>query len=260
MGNIDDAVPFFGKGFNNIYPLFMVIYTLLIASNFFDRVIEYLGNWKIFQFQNEKDDMDGFDQSGVMILQKERSGLEQGHKIGEHVIPLARNFSNISIDIESGSTSKERVVAELKVTDGIKDGKRVELKPLKEEALIETNREAIKKQTAVGEHKKNIASSTADANRSEIVAAGPPSGLASKWEAMKSGFQNLKSNIDAKRFSPSRQVQETKLYTHVSSSESLDEIFQRLKQPTAEHRGYDEDADSYLYYHGMGIGKMGPFR
>lgn len=70
MGNIDDAVPFFGKGFNNIYPLFMVIYTLLIASNFFDRVIEYLGNWKIFQFQNEKDDMDGFDQSGVMILQK----------------------------------------------------------------------------------------------------------------------------------------------------------------------------------------------
>jgi hypothetical protein len=39
MGNIDDAVPFFGKGFNKIYPLIMVIYTILIASNFFDRVI-----------------------------------------------------------------------------------------------------------------------------------------------------------------------------------------------------------------------------
>lgn len=70
MGNIDDAVPFFGKGFNKIYPLIMVVYTLLIASNFFNRVIEYCGNWKIFKFQNESDDTDGFDPSGVIILQK----------------------------------------------------------------------------------------------------------------------------------------------------------------------------------------------
>ena len=70
MGNIDDAVPFFGKGFNKIYPLIMVIYTLLIANNFFDRLIEYFGNWKILKFLNESDDMDGFDPSGVIILQK----------------------------------------------------------------------------------------------------------------------------------------------------------------------------------------------
>ena len=70
MGNIDDAVPFFGKGFNKIYPLIMVIYTILIASSFFHRVIEYFGNWKIFKFQNESEDMDGFDQSGVIILKK----------------------------------------------------------------------------------------------------------------------------------------------------------------------------------------------
>ena len=70
MGNIDDAVPFFGRGFNKIYPLIMVVYTLLVASNFFDRVINFFGSWKRFRFQNEADDMDGFDASGHIILQK----------------------------------------------------------------------------------------------------------------------------------------------------------------------------------------------
>lgn len=70
MGNIDQAVPFFGKGFNRIYPLIMVIYTLLVAGNFFDRVIEYFGNWNIFKFQTDVDDSDGFDPSGLIILQK----------------------------------------------------------------------------------------------------------------------------------------------------------------------------------------------
>lgn len=70
MGNIDDAVPFFGKGFNKIYPLIMVVYTLLVASNFFDRVLDFLGSWKRFRFQNEVDDIDGFDSSGLIIMQK----------------------------------------------------------------------------------------------------------------------------------------------------------------------------------------------
>ena len=70
MGNIDKAVPFFGSDFNRIYPLIMVIYTLLVASNFFDRVINFFGSWKRFRFQTEVDDMDGFDPSGVIILQK----------------------------------------------------------------------------------------------------------------------------------------------------------------------------------------------
>lgn len=71
MGNIDDAVPFFGKGFNNIYPLIMVMYTLLLASNFFDRLFSYFGNWKILlKFQSESEEIDGFDPSGVIILQR----------------------------------------------------------------------------------------------------------------------------------------------------------------------------------------------
>lgn len=70
MGRIDAAVPFFGTGFNKIYPLIMVVYTLLVASNFFDRLIAFLGNWKRFRLQTEADDMDGFDPSGLIILQK----------------------------------------------------------------------------------------------------------------------------------------------------------------------------------------------
>lgn len=70
MGNIDEAVPFFGENFNKIYPLIMVVYTLLVASNFFDRVISFFGNWKIFKFQTEAEDLDGFDSSGLLILQK----------------------------------------------------------------------------------------------------------------------------------------------------------------------------------------------
>lgn len=160
MGTIDKAVPFFGQGFNKIYPLIMVVYTLLVASNFFDRIISFFGNWKIFRFQTETDDMDGFDPSGLLILQKgklvtgiffvlwffswnaklvvhraagtgllncfnvfnhldqfepsmlsimmhlssifaERSWLEQGRKLGEHVLPLARNFNGVTVDLES---------------------------------------------------------------------------------------------------------------------------------------------------------------
>lgn len=70
MGNIDSAVPFFGKGFNRIYPLIMVIYTILVASNFHDRVLNYFGNWKIFRFQSEAEDLDGFDPSGLIILKR----------------------------------------------------------------------------------------------------------------------------------------------------------------------------------------------
>lgn len=74
MGKIDDAVPIFGQRFNDIYPLVMVIYTLLVASNFFDRIVTYFGSWKRFRFQTEDDDdMDGFDPSGLMILKKGKS-------------------------------------------------------------------------------------------------------------------------------------------------------------------------------------------
>ncbi|KAA8536432.1 hypothetical protein F0562_028910 [Nyssa sinensis] len=252
MGNIDDAVPFFGKGFNKIYPLIMVIYTILIASNFFDRVINYFGNWKIFKLQTEADDRDGFDLSGLMILQKERSWLEQGHKVGELVIPLARNFNNANMDLETASNSM--VVIEKKATTSMtEDGKRSYLKLSEVETEHDTSREAIgRKYTAIraqqSKQDTNLNSTAmsrapSTASLSDAGAsAGPSSGLVSTWESMKAGIKNLKSNIGAKKFLPLQQVQDT-THTRVSSSESLDEIFQRLKRPTVDHTNYIVDDD-----------------
>ncbi|MCO5589145.1 hypothetical protein L7F22_043111 [Adiantum nelumboides] len=101
MGKMDEAVPFFNDSFNRIYPLFMVVYTILIASNFFDRIINFFGSWHKFLFKLDTEDADGFDTSGLIILHKERGWMKQGHSIGENVVPLARNFANLSGDIEA---------------------------------------------------------------------------------------------------------------------------------------------------------------
>lgn len=65
------------------------------------------------------------------------------------------------------------------------------------------------------------------------------SGLSSTWASMKTGFQNLKANVGAKKFLPLQQLQEAATFrTRASSSESLDEIFQRLKQrPSRDQNG-----------------------
>ncbi|XP_022751109.1 LMBR1 domain-containing protein 2 homolog A-like isoform X2 [Durio zibethinus] len=260
MGNIDDAVPFFGEGFNNIYPLIMVVYALLVASDFFDRVVGFFGNWKRLRFQTEADDVDGFDPSGLIILQKERSWLEQGCKVGERVIPLARNFNGS--DVESGNNIADRTVVEMKATttsvvDGVKGSPS---RPLKEENhKYGTSREAIsnkyaamREQSRQVSNPKPVENNITSANVSLLEAGnahssnqkgGPSSGLASKWRSMKSGFQNFKANIEAKTFLPLRQNQETKLVSHVNSSdsESLDEIFQRLKRPSIHHSDEDEN-------------------
>lgn len=107
---------------------------------------------------------------------------------------------------------------------------------------------------------KNIASakvSLLDAGNAHTgnTTGGPSSGLASTWTSMKTGFQNFKTNVGAKKFLPLRQIQETKLVSRVSSSESLDEIFQRLKRPSVDNRSSsDEDED------GTEINNSGPTR
>ncbi|KAK3020150.1 hypothetical protein RJ639_005283 [Escallonia herrerae] len=228
MGNIDDAVPFFGKGFNKIYPLIMVIYTLLVASNFFDRVIK-------------------------------RTWLEQGRKVGEHVIPLARNFNGASMDLESGSNSTVSAL-EMKGTSSLnkEELKESSSKPLRDEVrkyggskeAISSKYAAIREQSKQAANMKpveNIASAKVSLlnsgnTESSNTTGLPTSSLASRWASMKSGFQSFKANIGAKKFIPLREVQDSKLLSHVSSSDSLDEIFQRLKRPALEH-GNNSDVD-----------------
>ncbi|XP_028776553.1 LMBR1 domain-containing protein 2 homolog A isoform X2 [Neltuma alba] len=255
MGNIDKAVPFFGNKFNKIYPLIMVIYTILVASNFFDRVFDFLGSWKRYIFKTEAEDLDGFDPSGLIILQKERSWLEQGHKVGEQVVPLARNFNNI--DIESGDNLMERNGSEMKAKSSVTDEKmNGSLSKTLKEDTRRSSREAIgNKYAAIREssgqasktkpEEKSITSAKVSLldggnNQSNNTARLPPLALASTWQTMKNGFQTFKANIGTKKFMPLRQAEENKM-SRVSSSESLDEIFHRLKRPSLDQDLYHDE-------------------
>ncbi|KAI0495307.1 hypothetical protein KFK09_025457 [Dendrobium nobile] len=249
MGNIDDAVPFFGQGFNRIYPLIMVIYTVLVAVNFFGRVIDYFGSWKRFRLRNEEEDMNGFDQSGIIILQKERSWLEKGHNVGEQVIPLARNFGNVNVDLESGNVSLDK-----DTTEGpSKEETQKTLKSQRKDNQIHgTSKEALAEKYAARQDRNSSITETSKKNavshnQSDLNTTESGSSLSSKWASMKSGFQKFKNNIGARKLLPLREIQEISLPARVSSSESLDEIFQRLKQrPHKDQMGnFDsEDGDT----------------
>ncbi|ONK75600.1 uncharacterized protein A4U43_C03F18600 [Asparagus officinalis] len=259
MGNIDDAVPFFGKGFNKIYPLIMVIYTVLVASNFFDRVINFFGSWKWFRFQNEEEDMNGFDPSGLIILQKERSWLEQGCKVGEQVIPLARNFNSTNVDLESGNVPQDMASKDEVTGTPSKSHKEESRRYGSHRETLANKYAAIREQqvrdlTSTSLAKEKVTSTASvsllDASGSQNQLVGnssvSSSGISSTWASMKSGFQNFKANVGAKKFLPLKQLQETtSFHTRVSSSESLDEIFQRLKQkPSRDHGGNHAYNDS----------------
>lgn len=69
------------------------------------------------------------------------------------------------------------------------------------------------------------------------------SALSSKWAFMKSGFQNFKTNIGARKFLPLQEIHETSLRARVSSSESLDEIFDRLKQRPGKDKNGELDSE-----------------
>ncbi|XP_020582413.1 LMBR1 domain-containing protein 2 homolog A-like isoform X2 [Phalaenopsis equestris] len=272
MGNIDDAVPFFGEGFNKIYPLIMVIYTALVGSNFFGRVIGFLGSWKRFIFQNEEAaDMTGFDSSGIMILQKERSWLEQGHKLGEQVIPLARNFNNASLDLEC-SLSQDKGTREMIVAANLPNEVPKRNFLHQKENNQSYGREAIANKYAALREKlgrqpsfarsskeKGVPSTSVsllnpDDNHNHSDENTVASGISSKWASMKSSFQNLKANIGAKKFKflPLRQIQGTSLHSPTSSSECLDEIFWRIKE-----RPSRDQNDDFSYEDGDGLEIMG---
>ncbi|EAZ24685.1 hypothetical protein OsJ_08455 [Oryza sativa Japonica Group] len=246
MGNIDDAVPFFGRGFNRIYPLFMVVYTLLVASNFFGRLINFFGSWKRFKFQREEENMDGFDPSGMIILQKERSWIEQGCKVGEQVIPLARNFNNVNTDVESGKVPLVENTLEMKsgATSSRADGRVGQSKYANNRETIATKYSAIREQSrqAVKPAKKEISSTSVslleEGSSEQWSNTGAPvgssAGISQTWATMKIGFQNFKANMGSKKFIPLRQDPGFAPHSNVSSPESLDEIFQKLKRRPAD--------------------------
>lgn len=58
------------------------------------------------------------------------------------------------------------------------------------------------------------------------------SGLISTWQTLKKGLQNFKDDIGG-------QTQQNRI-ARASSSESLDDIFQRLKQPSLDQVSYND--------------------
>lgn len=72
----------------------------------------------------------------------------------------------------------------------------------------------------------------------------PSRSLSSTWRSMKTGFRNFKSNMESNGFVPLRQVQDAG-HSRASSTESLDEIFEKIKRPGSESTNYDSDDDVY---------------
>lgn len=90
---------------------------------------------------------------------------------------------------------------------------------------------------------KNLTSSRVslpDHSNTHSSNASGTSGLASTWQTMKTGFQSFGANLGGKEFLPIRQTQEAKM-SRVSSSESLDDIFQRLKRPALDQNIHNEN-------------------
>ncbi|XP_037462259.1 LMBR1 domain-containing protein 2 homolog A-like [Triticum dicoccoides] len=258
MGSIDDAVPFFGRNFNRIYPLIMVVYTILVAGNFFSYLFEIFGSWKRFKFwTEEEEDTNGFDPSGVMILQKERSWIEQARKLGEQVTPLARNFSSVSEDVESG-TMLQGVEKLVVIKAAPHSPKREGGAQSKYGVNADHKYSSITEQPSSQKSVKQVKEETRSTSTSVLLEAGdsenpsPPvsvvpdlsAGTASRWASMKAGFRSFKSSMSAKRLLPSSLSR-----TSSSTSDSLDEIFRGLKRhssnPRADVEYLDED-DSAL--------------
>lgn len=68
MGRMADVPLIGGTQFQNYYPIFMVIYTALLAINVVDRGIRAVGSWR--RFRSDYEDAEGFDPSGLVILRK----------------------------------------------------------------------------------------------------------------------------------------------------------------------------------------------
>ncbi|KAL0357051.1 UNVERIFIED_CONTAM: hypothetical protein Scaly_1390800 [Sesamum calycinum] len=196
MGNIDDAVPFFGKGFNKIYPLIMVIYTILIATNFFVRVINYFVHAKAV----------------LSLFSPERSWLQQGHKVSHRL--QASKF----IVEEGESSESEPLNSSSHKHSTIKMQLGMRPLPTRHETHFNTTKRD---------------SYSTDAETDVIMLGKPSSAIASTWESMKIGFRNLKSSVNTNKFIPLSQVDDSLYSSPLSSSESLDEIFMRINRQGA---------------------------
>ncbi|CAN6164582.1 unnamed protein product [Urochloa humidicola] len=225
MGNIDDVVPFFGRTFNKIYPLIMVVYTLLVAGNFFEHLMDFFGSLKRFKYwTNQEEEMDGLDPSGMFILQKERNLMEQGRKVSEHATPLARNFSSIGKDVESENLPLGEATAETKHGGNVAH----KYSSVRDQCTSPKPVEQAQKDISSASISINLEAGSSEEPPPASAAPESPAETTSRWASIRTGFQNFRASMGSRKFlrlSPSPS-----LGTNASATESLDEIFRKLKR------------------------------
>jgi hypothetical protein len=214
--------------------------------------------------------MDGYDPSGLMILKKERTWLEEGQKVGEHVLPLARNFNDVDIEAENSSVEMKMSSSSSYDIDSSSSKDEMSRKYGSAREAITNKYAAIREQQSRNSPStvtKPETMASAKVSLLETDVSGPSNGegggsgsgepssrLASTWRNMKLGIQSFKENVATKKFLPLRQGPETTAMTSTSARvttpsipQSLDEIFQRLKNRSVEHGHYLDDDDDVDY-------------
>ncbi|KAL5982298.1 hypothetical protein ACLOJK_016369 [Asimina triloba] len=252
MGNIDDAVSFFGRRFNRIYPLIMSdlglnkgVKLVNMSSRWPETLTVQMSIWNQLVDQCEPVEI----LFPYLLNKRFLQGISSSEK------KVSSNLPGV------GRGSQSKILKE-------EDGKYVNSREIIGNKYSARREQQGRHSPRAESQEKNSSSLKSafliDAGDSQSqydsgnIMGGPSSRLSSTWLSMKTGFQNFKANMEAKKFLPLRQVQETRLDSRVSSSESLDEIFQRLKQrPTRDQDGERSDDNSI---DDGGIRRSGPTR
>ncbi|KAL2634853.1 hypothetical protein R1flu_006332 [Riccia fluitans] len=283
MGRMNEIPILGGAKFQLYYPIFMVIYTALLASNVLDRAIRAVGSWR--RFRSDYEDAEGFDPSGLVILRKERTWLEQGGSVGENVVPLARNFGGgMDIDMESDDHFIKKTLPEAtpprssgRQKDGGSNGvdnrdtngrspplidlggKGVNYKDsggraAKEPTSYQSSRDAIVAKYSSVKKPVRPQSASSATDYSPV-----PKHLAQSSSAMSSGMEHLEGapssgakwdsmkstfqNFSTKRLAPFRQEKE--MATNIPTSSSSDHL-ESIFQGLKSRRDYQEPDDESL--------------
>lgn len=168
----------------------------------------------------------------------ERNCMEQGRKVTDHVTPLARNFSCVGKDVESGNIPLGEETGETKPnhSGNVAHG----YSPLGEQRSIPEPVEQVQKGISSTPIKPDTGNSE-EAPSVSSAAPDSPAATDSSWASVKTGLQSFRARMSSKFLPLSKSPS---LGTSASATESLDEIFRRLKRhpsnADADHLDDDE--------------------
>ncbi|XP_009774988.1 uncharacterized protein LOC107812859 isoform X3 [Nicotiana tabacum] len=178
--------------------------------------------------------------------------------VARYAPPISYNFLNLIHLDNRAKTIFEKLQEAKPSTRQREDDNVSHSKPLKGEAQYENSKEGIsgkykakrarqmKRGNSISSNEKSRDRPLSSRDESSMMdmQVQPSRSLSSTWRSMKTGFSNFKSNMESKGFVPLHQVQDAG-HSRASSTESLDEIFEKIKRPGSESTNYDSDDDVY---------------